>query len=199
MTALRDKKKAYHVGLMKSAGLIKELVDKSLYPFLNNKSAAEMRTFLESRFQHISSMSVTRIFCKACNVKLLDCKDVMDYTGRYQATFDKIQSLIGLNFWMSKKTVEMALQGSLLRHLSKDYSALVLTIETMCEDGNTNLSNIIFCITCYPEINRSNVEDNTDTPNTKVLVANIQQAPKETCTMKEYIERGVTTYYIDRY
>ena len=198
VTALRDKKKNYHVGLTKSAGLIKELVDKILHFLLNNKSAAEIWTFLESRFQHILPMSVTRIFCEAYNVKLLDCKDVMDYTGRYQVAFDKIQSLIGPNSWMSKKTVEMALQGSLLRHLGKDYLALVSAIETVWEDGNTNLSDIIFRVTRHAEINRGNAEDNADTPNTKVLAANIQRAPKGTCTTKECVERGVTTHYTDR-
>ena len=74
---------------------------------------------------------------------------------------------------MSKKTVEMALQRSLMHHLSKDYSALVSTIETVLEDGNTNLSNIILHVTHHAEINRDNAEDNADTPNTKVLAANI--------------------------
>ena len=88
--ALRNEKKDYHVGLTKSAGLIKELGDKSFQSLLNNKNAAEMWTFLETRFQHILPMSVTRIFSEAYNVKLSDCKDVMDYTSRYQVAFDKI-------------------------------------------------------------------------------------------------------------
>ncbi len=83
VAALRDEKKDYHVGLIKSAGLIRELVDKTIHPLLNDKSAAQMWTFLENRFQHISPMSVTRIFSKAYNIKLSDCKDVMDYTDRY--------------------------------------------------------------------------------------------------------------------
>ena len=74
---------------------------------------------------------------------------------------------------MSKKTVEIALQGSLLRHLGKDYSALVSAIKMVCEDGNTNLSNTILCITRHAEINKNNADDNADTPNTKVLAANI--------------------------
>ena len=198
MAALRDEKKDYHVGLTKSAGLIKKLVDKSLHPLLNNKSAAEIWTFLESRFQHISPISVTRIFCEVCNVKLLDCKDVMNYTGRYQVVFDKIQSLIGPNSWMSKKTVEIAFQRSLLRHFDKNYLALVSAIKTVWEDRNTNLSNIILRVTCHAEIQRGNVEDNADTPNTKVLAANIQQTPKGTCTSKKCVKRGVTIYYTDR-
>ena len=62
ISAFRDEKKDHLTALTKSAGLIKELVDKSLHPLLNNKTAAEMWTILEDRFQHISSMSVIRIF-----------------------------------------------------------------------------------------------------------------------------------------
>ena len=92
----------------------------------------------------------------------------------------------------------MALQGNLLRHLDKDYSALFLAIETVWEDENTNLSNIILRVTRHAEINIDNAEDNADTPNTKVLAANIQRAPKGTCTVKECVERGVTTHYTNR-
>ena len=42
-------------------------------------------------------MSVIRIFSNACNVRLLDCKDVINYTSRYQIAFDKILSLINKN------------------------------------------------------------------------------------------------------
>ena len=42
VSALRDEKKDHLTALTKSAGLIKELVDKSLYLLLNNKTAAEM-------------------------------------------------------------------------------------------------------------------------------------------------------------
>lgn len=42
VAALRDEKKDHFVGLTKSAGLIKELVDKSLHLLLSNKSASEI-------------------------------------------------------------------------------------------------------------------------------------------------------------
>lgn len=57
-------------------------------------------------------MSVTRIFSDALNTKLSDCKDIMDYTSRYQVAFDKILSLLNEDLWMSKKTVEMTLLKS---------------------------------------------------------------------------------------
>lgn len=88
-------------------------------------------------------MSVTRMFLDACSVRLSDCKDVIDYTSRYQIAFDKLLSLINEDSWMSRKTIEMALQGSLLRHLGKDYSALVSAIETAWKDETTDLADTI--------------------------------------------------------
>lgn len=143
-------------------------------------------------------MSVTRIFCEACNIKLSDCKDVMDYTGRYQVAFDKIQSLITEDSWMSKRTVEMALQGSLLRHLGRDYSALVSAIETVWRDETTDLGDTILRVIRHAEITKGNEEDNADHTNAKVLAANIHRASKGTCTTKECVERGVNTHYTDR-
>lgn len=40
VAALSNEKKDYHIGLTKSANLIRELVDKIIYPFLNNKNTA---------------------------------------------------------------------------------------------------------------------------------------------------------------
>ena len=50
VSALRDEKKDQLIALTKSAGLIKELVDKNLHPPLNNKTAAKMWTLLEDKF-----------------------------------------------------------------------------------------------------------------------------------------------------
>lgn len=93
-SALREEKKDFLAALSKSAGLIKALVDKSLHPLLSDKSAAKMWRIFENKFQHISPMSVTRIFLDACAVRLLDCTNVIDYTSRYQIAFDKLLSLL---------------------------------------------------------------------------------------------------------
>ncbi len=129
-SALREEKKDFLTTFSKSASLIKELIDKNLHPLLSKKSAAEMWTIFEKRFQHISPMSVTRIFFDACVVKLSDCNDVIDYTNCYQIAFDKLLSLLNTESWMSKKTIEITLQKSLLCHLERDYAALVLIIKT---------------------------------------------------------------------
>lgn len=58
VSALRDEKKDYLIAFTKSAGIIKELVDKNLYPLLNGKTAQEMWAILKTCFYHISPMSV---------------------------------------------------------------------------------------------------------------------------------------------
>ncbi len=50
ISALRDEKKDHINALAMSAGIIKELVDKSLYLWLNHKTAAEIWTILRDRF-----------------------------------------------------------------------------------------------------------------------------------------------------
>lgn len=94
---------------------------------------------------------------------------------------------------MSKKTVEMALQESLLWYLGKNYSTLVSAIETVWKDKTINLSDTILRVTCYAEIDKGNEEDSV--PNAKVLTANIYRVPKGTCIMKECVERRITTHY----
>ena len=95
-SALREEKMDFLAALSKSAGLIKEFVNKSLHPLLSEKNAAKMCTILENRFQHISPMSVTRIFLDACAVKLSDCNNVIDYTSHYQIAFDKLLSFLNI-------------------------------------------------------------------------------------------------------
>lgn len=74
---------------------------------------------------------------------------------------------------MSKKTVEMTLQESLLQHLGREYLALVSAIETVWRDETTDLGNTIFRVVRHAEITKGNEEDNTDYTNAKVLAANI--------------------------
>lgn len=74
-------------------------------------------------------MNVPKIFLDIYTMRLLECKDIIDYTSWYQIAFDKLFSLLSNNSWISKKTIKMILQGSLLRYLGTDYLALILAIE----------------------------------------------------------------------
>lgn len=138
-------------------------------------------------------MSVIRVFSDAYTIKLSECKDVLEYTSRYQIAFDKITSLITKNGWMSRKTIEMALQSNLLQHLSKDYSALVSAIETEWKEETINLSDMILRVIRHTGINKGNA--NNMAGNTKVLATVTQRASKGTWTTPERVERRVTTHY----
>lgn len=83
----------------------------------------------------------------------------------------------------------------MLCHLGKDYVVLVLAIETNQKEETTNLADTILQVIRYVEINKGNNKDNVDV---KVLAANLHRAPKRTCTIKECVKRGVTTYYTDQ-
>lgn len=131
VAALKDKKKDYLIGLTKGTDLIKKLVDKNLYSLLNNKSAAKIWTFFKIKFQHISPMSIIRIFYKVRSIKLSDCKDVINYISCYQMAFNKIESLITKDLWISKRTVEIILQKSLFQYLKREYLAVISIIKIM--------------------------------------------------------------------
>lgn len=131
--ALRNKKKNYFTALIKSAGRIKKLVDKNSHLFLNNKTIAKMWTIFKDCFQYIFSIKVICIFFDTCNIKLLDCKNIVNYTSHYQIAFDKIFSLINENkdSWISKKIIKIIFQKNFLKHFAKNYSVLVLKIGIM--------------------------------------------------------------------
>ena len=97
---------------------------------------------------------------------------------------------------MSRKTVEITLQGSLLRHLGKDYSALISAIETEWKEETTNLSDTILRVIRHAEINKGNAQDLAE--STKILSTGIQRAPKGTYTKPECVEKGVTSHYNNR-
>ena len=95
--ALKNKKKYYLINLTKSTRLIKKLVDKNLDPLFNDRSAAKIWIILENRFQYISPISVTRIILNIYSVRLLEYKDIINYTSRYQIAFVKLLSLLNNN------------------------------------------------------------------------------------------------------
>lgn len=70
-------------------------------------------------------MSVSRMLVDTYNIKSLDCKDIVDYTNCYKIAFNKLLSLINKESWLSRKNIEMSLQGSLLQYLGKSYSFFV--------------------------------------------------------------------------
>lgn len=72
---------------------------------------------------------------------------------------------------MSKKSIEITLQKSLLQHFRKKYSAFVSAIQTLWIKEIIDLSDIIFRIIHHAAINKANNENTIE--NTKILFARI--------------------------
>lgn len=134
-------------------------------------------------------MTVICIMCDSCNIKLSDYKNIIDYISRYQIAYNKILSLIGDNSaWILKKTIELTLQGNFFKHLSKKYLALVITIETEWREEITSLSDTVFRVIIYMEINIGNERDMvSSTLITLVMGAQQERAVCGTCTNQECI------------
>lgn len=100
---------------------------------------------------------------------------------------------------MSKKTIEMTLKGSLLRHLGKEYSALVSTIETTWKEEITNLQETILRVIRHAEINKGNEQDAAgNTTNALAVNAQRERAPKKMCITQECVDRGSTVHFMER-
>ena len=66
----------------------------------------------------------------------------------------------------------MALQGSLLRHLGKNYSALVSAIKITWKDKTTDLQDTILQIIRCAKINKGNDQDIASNTTTNALAVN---------------------------
>lgn len=97
---------------------------------------------------------------------------------------------------MSKKTIKIDLQGNLLRHFGKDYSALISAIKTTWKNKTTSLADIILQFIKHAEINKKNNQDNAEV---KIIATGIYQTPKGTCTTKKCVKKGVITHYTNQW
>lgn len=48
----------------------------------------------ENRFQHILPMNISTIFTDGSIKKLAEFENIIDHTNNYQATYDKVASLV---------------------------------------------------------------------------------------------------------
>lgn len=81
---------------------------------------------------------------------------------------------------MSRKSLEITIQKSLLQHLKKGYSALVWTIKTTLTNETINSSDIILCIICHAKINNENKEDLMGSSSKVVLTTKTLQLTRQT-------------------
>lgn len=142
-------------------------------------------------------MSTSRIIYEATTKKLSDFKNVHEYTSHYQASFDKVASLLNDNSSYTRKSTEMYFQATMLMNIGTDYSALVSAIQKDWKDENTNLAEAVPQIIRHFEFMEGN-EKTRNVMQTSNSNPSIHRAPKSSCTNPECVEKGLTTHYTDR-
>lgn len=80
--------------MSKASGIISKLVYDQHQPIIEEKIFQQAWAVLQERFHHINLMSTSRNIYKATTKKLSDFKNVHEYTSHYQASFDKVSSLL---------------------------------------------------------------------------------------------------------
>ena len=73
-------------------------------------------------------MSILNVFTNGCMKKLAEFKNIVDYTSSYQATYDKVASLVRERSRINIKIIELLLQANMVCNLGLEYSGLVSSI-----------------------------------------------------------------------
>ncbi len=181
--------------ISKAAGIISKLVSDQHQPIFEGKTPQEAWIALQERFQHINSMSTSRIIYDITTKKLSDFKNVHKYTSHYQASFDKVVNLLTETSFYTRKSTKMYFQATMLMNIGLEYSALVPSIQKDWKDENTNLAEAVLQIIRHFEF----MEGNEKAKVMQTSALSIHRAPKGSCTNKECVEKGLTTHYTDRF
>ena len=73
-------------------------------------------------------MSISTVFTDGCMKKLSEFQNAVSYTSSYQATYDKVASLVKEGSRIHMDSVELLLQANMVRNLGPEYSGLVSSI-----------------------------------------------------------------------
>lgn len=197
-TSLSTEIKEHRAAIKKGEGIIRKSVAHKNHPILERKTAQEMWTVLKDRFQRVSSMSTSRKLLETAKTKLLDCKDIHNYTSVYQAAYDHI---CGQTTSESDLTTKGA---SIFLNMGNEYAGIVSTVESEWKNGTTDLERTILRLVKYEAIRKGNdaaVEESIKV--TARLSSSHSSKPeslrasKATCTNPECIKKGITSHFTD--
>lgn len=76
-------------------------------------------------------------------MKLLDFKDIHEYTSSYQVAFEKVIDFLTLTFHHTQKNNEMYFQATMLMNMRPKYFKLISAIQKNLKDKTTNLIEAI--------------------------------------------------------
>lgn len=88
-----------------------------------------MWQILQERFQYVLPISILRKVLNVTKVKLLDCKDIQEYTNAYQETYNSFYSLITKDSELPVKRALMLLQAALFTNVRPEYIGIKPIIE----------------------------------------------------------------------
>ena len=197
ITTMLHNEEKHDKGMSKAAGIISRLVADQHQPIIEGKTPQEAWAALEERFQHINPMSTSRLIHDATTKKLSDFKNVHEYTSHYQASFDKVSSLLTETSAYIRKSTETYFQATMLMNIGADYSALVSAIQKDWKDETTNLAETVLQIIRYFEFMKGN-ENTYNVMQTSSSTTPTNRAPKGSCSNPECVEKGLKTHYTDR-
>lgn len=115
--------------MSKATGIISRLIADQHQLIIEGKIPQEAWAALEERFQHINPMSTSRFIHEATTNKLSDFKNMHEYMSHYQASFNKVSSLLTETSAYTRKSTKTYFQAIMLINIRAEYSALVSVIQ----------------------------------------------------------------------
>ena len=204
-TALSTEIKEHRASLSKAEGIIKNSVASKHQAAIEGKEAKEMWETLQTKFQHISPMSISRLILETTKLRLSDCTDIHEYCSKYQEAYDTVCGLIPTDSEIPAKGAEVLLQAGLLTGMGNEYSGIVSMMETEWKMGNTNIAESTKKLIRFAEIRKENDQTpgQSGTPKQSALFTSkppkpSNRAPPGTCTNSDCIKKGNTQHYTDR-
>lgn len=198
---IQDEKK-HNLRLAKAIDILSKLVSNVLQPMTENKTSQKAQIALHERFQYIDVMSTSEIIYEATLHKLSDFINVTKYTSSYQATFNKIGSLLTDSSLYTQASTEVYLQASMLMNIGSKYSALVSSIQKEWKTAETtNVPESIFQIIHHFEFMKRTTKNKVLLVSTPFIaqqtLSNTGRAPKSSCIYPEYIVKTLDSLYQD--
>ncbi len=155
-TALSTDIREHRAALSKTEGIIKNSVASQHQVVIEGKEAKEMWEILQTKFQHISPMSISRLIMETMKLRLSDCKDINEYCSKYQEAFNTVCGLISTDTEIPAKVAEVLLQAGLLTGMENEYSSIVSVMETEWKMGTTNIAESAKKLVRFAKIRKAN-------------------------------------------
>ena len=189
----------------KAEGIIKNSVASKHQAAIEGKEAKEMWETLQTKFQYISPMSISRLILETTKLRLSDCTDIHEYCSKYQEAYDTVCGLIPTDSEIPAKGAEELLQAGLLTGMGNEYLGIVSMMETEWKMGNKNIAESTKKLIRFAEIRKENDQTpgQSGTPKQSALFTSkppkpSNRAPLGTCTNPDCIKKGNTQHYTDR-